>query len=109
MDAYFDGYDGALCLKRYVCADCGCVYRLRPFGYWSRHHVPARIILDCLCRRIRQGVWGGGALSRQRQGHWLRALKGNILGFLGLSAGGDLLDGFHELLEWGKVPVRRLM
>lgn len=109
VDGYFEGYETAFCLKRYVCADCGCVYRLRPFGYWPRHHVPVRVIFDSLCHRIRNGVWGFRQFSRQRQGHWLRALVRNIKTHLGLSFGGELLDGFYELLAVGKVPVKRLL
>lgn len=109
VDAYFEGYSTAFYLKRYVCADCGCVYKLRPFGYWPRHHVPILIVLDCLCCRIRNGVWGSGAFSRQRQGHWLRALGRNIKTYLGLGFAGDLLEGFYELLENGMVPVNRLL
>ena len=109
VDAYFEGYDTAFYLKRYVCADCGCVYKLRLFGYWPRHHVPVRIIFERLCHRVRNGVWGSQAFSRQRQGHWLRALGRNIKTYLGLSVGDDLLEGFHELFQSGQVPVKRLL
>lgn len=107
VDAYFEGYAAAFSMKRYICAECGCVYRLRPLGYWPRHHVPARFILGSLCHRIRQGVWGDRVMSRQRQGHWLRSLGSNIKTHLGVGFGGDLLEGFHELLACGLVPVRR--
>lgn len=109
VDAHFDGYGTALVLKRFVCAECGCLYRLRPFGYWPRHHVPIRIIFARLCHRITKGVWGSREFSRQRQGHWLRALGRNITTSLGLSFSGDLLEGFHEVLQRGKVPVKRLL
>ena len=107
-DAYFDGYLPALPLRRYVCADCGCVYTLRPFGYWPRHHVPAVIILSSICQRIRSGHWGmKDSLSRQRQRHWLDALVKNIKAYMGMDYVGDMLDGFFELLHLGRIPVER--
>jgi hypothetical protein len=39
----------------------------------------------------------------------LRALGRNIKTYLGLGFGGDLLEGFYELLEIGMVPVNRLL
>jgi len=42
VEAYFDGYNFPICLRRYRCDDCGCVHTIRPFGYWPRHHVPVR-------------------------------------------------------------------
>ena len=102
-EAYFDGYDKPICLRRYRCEDCGCVYTIRPFGYWPRHHVPVRIIIQRLCQRIKQGVWDKSkGLTRQRQGHWLRALKKNIKIYIGLSFQGSiwgvLSSGKHKEL-----------
>jgi len=107
IDAYFDGYGSAICLKRYICADCGCVYTIRPFGYWPRHHAPLKIIVERLCHRIRNGVWGQSAYSRQRQGHWVRALKKNIKIYLGLHFEGEVMDGFYGLLHAFRQPVIR--
>ena len=107
-DSYYDGYSSALPLRRYVCAECGCVYTLRPFGYWPRHHVSAVAILSSICQRIRSGQWGlQESLSRQRQRHWLHALGKNIKGRLGMDFTGDMLDGFFELIHLGQVPVKR--
>lgn len=106
-DSYFEGYASALLLKRYVCADCGCVYILRPFGYWPRHHVPVRIIFRNICHRIKHGVWDRSCFSRQRQGHWLRALRNNILKYLGMAFSGSLMEGFFELLHKMRVPAAR--
>jgi hypothetical protein len=47
------------------------------------------------------------SLSRQRQRHWLKALVKNIKAYLGMDYAGDMLDGFFELLELGRVPVKR--
>ncbi len=107
-DAYFDGYLSALPLRRYICADCGCVYTLRPFGYWPGHHVPAVVILSSICQRIGTGPRGvTESLSRQRQRHWQKALGKNIKAYLGMDFTGDLFDGFFELLHLGQVPVKR--
>lgn len=108
VEAYFDGYDTPIYLRRYRCAECGCVYTIRPFGYWPRHHVPVKIIFQSLCHRIKHGVWDrGNGFTRQRQGHWLRALKKNIMTYLGMSFEGSILEGFHELIHKGRMPVLR--
>ena len=107
-DACFDGYLSALPLRRYVCAECGCVYTLRPFGYWPRHHVAAVVILSSICHRMQKARWGmKESLSRQRQRHWLNALGKNIKAHLGMDFAGGLLEGFFELLHLGRIPVKR--
>ncbi len=108
-EAYFEGYDHPLYLKRYRCADCGCVYRLRPFGYWPRHHVPIRVVLQRLCHRLQEGQWDRSrGLRRQRQGNWLRALRRNIKSILGMDFSGGIAEGFYELIYQGQVPPKRL-
>jgi len=105
---YFDECDGAVELRRWRCPDCGTVYLMRPFGYWPRHHVPVRIILKSLCHRVLRGFWNSGpGISRQRQDHWLRALRKNIPAFLGMSFSGGIMAGFHELVPLLGVPVIR--
>lgn len=105
---YFDCCLGPVELRRWRCQDCGCVYIMRPFGYWPRHHAPVRVILKSLCHRILRGLWDKAlGLTRQRQGHWLRALKKNILAFLGMSFEGGMMFGFHELVPLLRVPVLR--
>jgi hypothetical protein len=107
-DAYYDGYSSALPQRRYICADCGCVYTMRPFGYWPRHHCHAVVILSSMCLRIRDGSWGMDALlSRQRRRHWLRALTRNIKAHLGMDFEGGSLEGFYELVHRGRIPVAR--
>ena len=107
VEAWFDGYGKAISLKRYICADCGCVYTIRPFGYWPRHHVPVRIIFRSLCHRIEHGKWEKGTFTKQRQVNWLRALKKNIKTWLGMSFDEDVLEGFYELLHKERIPVSR--
>ena len=108
VEAWFEGYNTPICLRRYRCHDCGCVYTIRPFGYWSRHKAPVRIIIQRLCQKIKQGVWDkSDGLTRQRQGHWLRALKKNIKTYLGMSFGGSVLEGFYELINTDRIPAQR--
>ena len=105
---YFDDCDGFVELRRWRCPDCGAVYTMRPFGYWPRHHAPIRIILKSLCHRILRGCWDKAlGLTRQRQGHWLRALRRNIPAHLGMSFGGGVIFGFHALVTVLGVPVHR--
>jgi len=102
----YDGYSCALPQRRYICADCGCVYTLCPFGYWPRYQSSAIVILSSVCRRIRDGAWDkGNLLSRQRQEHWLRALGRNIKAHLGMDFEESDLEGFYELLHRGRIPV----
>jgi len=70
--------------------------------------VPIRIMVERVCHRVRQGVWGESGFSRQRQGHWIRALKKNIRTYLGLWFEGDIMEGFHELLHALRYPMMRL-
>ncbi len=106
--AYFEGYNSAISLRRYSCDDCGCVYTIRPFGYFPRHHVEIRIIFDRICHRTTKGVWDkSNGFSRQRQGHWLRDLIKNIRIYLGFDFKADVVDGFYDLMHKYKVPVIR--
>lgn len=108
VEAWFEGYDSPICLRRYRCDDCGCVYTIRPFGYWPRHHVPVRVIFQRRYHRITHGMWDKShGFTRQRQGHWLRALPRNIRAYLGLTFGGTVLEGFYELMHTGRMPVLR--
>lgn len=108
VERYFDCCDSPVELRRWRCPDCGAVYTMRPFGYWPRHHAPILIILKSLCHRMLRGFWGKAlGLTRQRQSHWLRALKRNIPAHLGMSFGGGVMSGFHELVPTLGVPVIR--
>jgi hypothetical protein len=105
---YFDDCNGHVLLRRWRCPDCGTVYTMRPFGYWPRHHTPVRIIMKSLCHRVLRGFWDKAlGLTRQRQDHWLRALRRNVLSHLGMSFGGGVMSGFHELIPILSVPVIR--
>lgn len=106
---YLDGYAEPLWLRRWRCPDCGAVYTIRPLGFWPRHHAPIRIVCRSLCHRLRHGTWDRSmGLSRQRQDHWFRALKKNILVWLGMTFRQRIVKGFHELVPLIRVPVVRL-
>jgi hypothetical protein len=106
VQACFDGYREPLWLRRYRCAECGMVMRLRPKGYWSRFQATAARIRDCLAHRLRTGRWPPG-LSRGRQGHWFTALKRRVFAYLGGAWTQRLMEGFERLLTMGQIPVSR--
>jgi len=109
VERYFDGYKKCLQLKRWICADCGCVIGIRPCGYFARHHISILTIYEHIKKRIETGKWiRGPDLSRQRQGHWLRALRKNINIFLGFEWSGKLLNGFQQLITSCRNPIIRL-
>jgi hypothetical protein len=109
VGVWFYGYTSLVYLKRYRCADCGCVYTVRPSECWPRHRTPIIIILRRISHRIREGVWDKSCgLTRQMQGNWLRALKKNIKTYLGMDFAGELMEGFHELISAGRIPVQRI-
>lgn len=108
VGVWFYGYESLLYLKRYRCADCGCVYTLRPAECWPRHRTPRTIILKGISHRISEGVWDRSlGLTRQAQGSWLRALKKNIKLYLGMDFTLGLIEGFHKLMAAGRIPVQR--
>lgn len=105
---YLDCFATPLWFKRWRCSDCGCVYTVRPEGYWPGHHVPVKTIVSALSHRIVHGFWDKTLLStRQRPGHWLRALKKNIGVWLGIDRMNDLIPGLHELISRQMIPVLR--
>jgi len=108
VSRYFDGYDLCLYLKRWICADCGCVISIRPMNYFPRHHRLIQKIFNCLEHRLKYGVWiRGPDLSRQRQGHWLQALEKNIRFYLESEWIDKTIKGFKELISRNKAPVLR--
>jgi transposase-like protein len=76
--AFFDGFDQCVYLRRYRCADCNCVIRLKPKGYFSRFRARIDTIRECIYQRVLTGNWTG-VISRSRQRHWLSALKKKAL------------------------------
>jgi hypothetical protein len=105
---YLDGYAEPLWFRRWRCPDCGCVYTIQHAGYWPRHHAPIQAIALSLTYRTMHGFWDKTlGFTRQRQGHWLRALKDNIKMWLGMSFSRGAMAGFHELVGLHIVPVVR--
>jgi len=103
-----EGYDELLPFRRWRCPVCGRVYTIRPFGYWPRHHASVWTIGEALRYRLTHGFWDKTlGPSRQRQGHWLRALKANIKAHLGMDFSKGFMEGFSELIFRGLVPVYR--
>ena len=103
-----DGYNAPLWLRQWRCDDCDCVHTIRPLGYWPRHQTQIHVIVKSLCHYVTHGFWNKTlGPSRQRQGHWLRALRKNIKARLGLDFDGDLIDGLHELAVLPMTPVAR--
>jgi hypothetical protein len=66
------------------------------------------IIMSRISHRIKEGVWDRSmGLTRQMQCNWLRALGKNIRLYLGMDFAGGLMEGFHELISSGRIPVQR--
>ena len=106
MGAFFDGFQGALLLRRYRCPDCRVVLRLRPREYFPRFQASILTILSGLSYRLQLGYWPS-FLSRQRGGHWLRALWRRIRSSWGFEWRGDWEAAFWDLWGRGEVPVSR--
>lgn len=108
VGVWFYGYESLVYLRRWRCADCGCVYTIRPADCWPRHRTPIIIILRRLRHRLSAGVWDrSSGLTRQMQGNWLRALRKNVKLYLGLDFAEGVMEGFHELISKGRIPVQR--
>lgn len=105
-EAFFDGYNQPLLLKRYRCPDCGCVIRLRPEGYFRRFQAPVAIIrASILCKSARDR-WLAG-IDRCRQCHWFSALKKRITAYLTNTWRKGIVAGFDYFLKLGQIPVSR--
>jgi hypothetical protein len=102
--AIFDGFSQPLLLRRFRCPDCGCIIRMKPWGYFHRFQTTIATIRSSLQTRLSGGKWPKGPpTSRQR--HWLSALKRKSLAFFGI--GMDLMDAFDRLMRKAVIPVSR--
>lgn len=106
FQAYFDGFESQLTLRRFRCHDCGCVIRIRPANYFSRFQAPISFIRDSIANKCFNGKWLKGA-GRTRQRHWFRALKRKVCAWFGESLKGSLPSAFDRLVTLGKIPVSR--
>jgi hypothetical protein len=104
--AYFDGLAGGVYLRRYRCAGCGCVIRLRPRGYFKRFQAAIGDIYHSLALRIRTGKYMAD-ISDSRQRHWLKGLIRNSSAHLGNQWSDRPLAAFKRLRQMGLVPVSR--
>ncbi len=105
-EAIFNGYVQALLLKLYRCPDCGCVIRLRPKGYFKRFQASMEMIRSSITLKSTRNRWLSG-ISRNRQGHWFRALKKRIKTYLTETWVKGVVAGFDTLLQLGQIPVSR--
>ncbi len=79
-----------------------------PLLCFHKENRGTRIIFQRLCQRIKHGIWDKSqGFTRQRQSHWLRALKKNIKSYIGLNFGGSVFEGFYELMHTCRIPVLR--
>jgi hypothetical protein len=106
VPAYFEEYPSVFVLRRYRCADCRCVIRVKAEGYWARFRTSIETIRCCIRHRTQTGRYLPSVLLG-RQGHWLRALKRKASAYLGDLVSGDLVEAFEQLIRMGKVPVGR--
>ncbi len=96
----------SLLLKRYRCPECGCVVCYRPWGYFSRFRAPVETIRSNISHRLRTGRWPCG-FSRNRQGHWLRALQRRIIAYLGNNWQKSIMEAFDYFISQGQIPISR--
>jgi hypothetical protein len=102
--AYFDHLAQGVLIRRYRCAHCHCVIRLRPAGYFPRFQASIQTIKKSLSHKVSNDGYLSG-ICRNRQRHWYRALVRNTVAYLGNRWKGWLLQAFDRLLCMGKVPV----
>ena len=93
-------------LKRYRCPECRVVIRLRPKGYFRRIQASVAVVRACVVHRLEKGRWPPGS-KPERQRHWLRGLRGQVLAHLGMGYGERLAEGFEELVRRGICAVSR--
>jgi hypothetical protein len=104
--ACFDGFATCLMLRRYRCPACHCVIRMKPQGYFARFQASIETIRASVSQRVITGKYLA-CISRSRQQHWLRALKRNVLAYLGDPWRHRLAAAFERLIEIGTIPVSR--
>jgi hypothetical protein len=102
----FARFAQALWIRRYRCPACGCIIRLRPRGYFTRHQSDAATIRTTLLTRLNSGYWPRNCVA-SRARHWLHGLKRQVLAVLGVPAFSDLIAAFDRLVVLGRVPVSR--
>ncbi len=106
VQAFFDGFKMGLWLRRLRCPDCRGIHGMRPSGRFRGFQARVTVIRVSMYHRMETGRWPPN-LSRQRQGHWLRALKNKIVDTLGLTWLRDLPTAFEKLIAEGEISPSR--
>ena len=101
----FDVSSKPVPMKRYRCVDCGCIIQLRPEGFFPQFQASRDTIRKSILSMVQFGRPLAG-ISRQRQSHWLNALKRRVAAMFRIGA--DLIDSFEKLIKNSIVPVARL-
>ncbi len=104
--SFFDGFDQGVYLKRYRCPYCHTVFKLKPYGYFSRFQANIKRIFSSILNRVYKGRYLPG-LSWSRQHFWFTALKRNITAYLSNTWHQGVTAGFVELVRIGKIPVTK--
>jgi len=74
---YFDGFEQAVWMKRYRCAECGAVHTARPHTHWRGFWASWKIILVSLLSKLKRERWLKGP-SRQRQQYWWKGFEKQV-------------------------------
>lgn len=74
VQRYFIGYESALWMKRWLCADCRSVHTARPFQYPPGFQYPKKTIYNAIENRLQNKTYLQES-SYQLQQYWLKALK----------------------------------
>jgi hypothetical protein len=71
---WLDGFSEQVWVKRYRCADCHCVYTMRPKGFWKRFQASVDTIVTSIKSKLEKNQWLP-TFGRQRQQYWFQGFK----------------------------------
>ena len=103
---YFDLFKEGVWLKRYRCAECGAVIRIRPKGYFPRFQSPIKTILRSISLKETKNKWMEG-ISRSRQLHWINAVRRRVYAVYGHVYPHSLAWALREFAAIGISGVSR--
>ena len=106
VQAFFDGIQTGIYIRRYRCPDCRCIIRMRPAGYLPRFQALTSTIRSSLQNKIQHGQWQRD-LNRTRQRHWYLGLLRRAKAFLGDTWKAGLMKAFDYFVTSGINPVSR--
>lgn len=81
-----------------------CIIKLKPEGYFKRFQARIETIRESIHSMVTTGK-GLKDISRQRQRHWLVALKRKAAAMFALTT--NLNKTFEQLIHVGVIPVSR--